>query len=71
MTERGRVIDTISDMHQYFYRKKAALVGDPDHLVSLVQFLTDIDMEVLYVVTGTPAGPKFERQIKDLAGEKT
>ncbi|MGD0661273.1 MAG: nitrogenase component 1 [Syntrophorhabdales bacterium] len=71
MTERGRVIDTISDMHQYFYRKKAALVGDPDHLVSLVQFLTDIDMEVLYVVTGTPAGPKFERQIRDLAGEKT
>ena len=71
MTERGRVVDMISDMHQYFYRKKAALVGDPDHLVSLVQFLTDIDMEVLYVVTGTPAGPKFERPIRDLAGEKT
>jgi nitrogenase molybdenum-iron protein beta chain len=71
MTERGRLVDMISDMHQYFYRKKAALVGDPDHLVSLVQFLTDIDMEVLYVVTGTPAGPKFERQIKGFAGEQT
>ena len=56
MTERGQVVDVLTDMHQYFYGKKAALVGDPDHLVSLVQFLTDMDMEVLYVVTGTPAG---------------
>jgi nitrogenase molybdenum-iron protein beta chain len=70
MTERGQVVDVMSDMHQYFYRKKAALVGDPDHLVSLVQFLTDIDMEVLAVVTGTPAGDKFERRIRALAGDK-
>ena len=71
ITERGRVVDVITDMHQYFYRKKAALVGDPDHLVSLTQFLTDMDMEVLYVVTGTPAGPKFERRIKDSQGRRT
>ena len=51
MMERGQVVDVLTDMHQYFYRKKAALVGDPDHLVSLVQFLTDMDMEILYVVT--------------------
>jgi nitrogenase molybdenum-iron protein beta chain len=70
-TERGQVVDVMTDMHQYFYRKKAALVGDPDHLVSLVQFLTDMDMEVLYVVTGTPAGAKFESRIKELAGNET
>ncbi len=69
MTERGQVVDMMSDMHQYFYRKKAALVGDPDHLISLVQFLIDIDMEVVTVVTGTPAGAKFENRIKELAGE--
>ena len=28
-------------------------------------------MKVLYVVTGTPAGPKFERKIKEYAGENT
>jgi len=71
MVERGQLVDTMSDMHQYFYRKKAALVGDPDHLVSLVEFLTDIDMEVLYVVTGTPAGEKFERRIRALTGGET
>ena len=71
MAERGQVVDMMSDMHQYFYRKKVALVGDPDQLVSLAEFLADIDMEVLYVVTGTPAGPKFERRIRELTGEQT
>jgi nitrogenase molybdenum-iron protein beta chain len=71
MVERGQVVDVITDMHQYFYGKTVALVGDPDHLVSLAKFLTDIDMEILYVVTGTPAGPKFERQIRECAGSRT
>lgn len=69
MLERGQVVDVLTDMHQYFYRKKVALVGDPDHLVSLVQFLTDMDMKVACVVTGTPAGPKFEKTIRELAGD--
>jgi nitrogenase molybdenum-iron protein beta chain len=71
MKERGQVVDVLTDMHQYFYGKKAALVGDPDHLVSLAQFLTDMDMEVLYAVTGTPAGPKFERHMRQNTSDKT
>jgi nitrogenase molybdenum-iron protein beta chain len=71
MKERGQVVDVLTDMHQYFYGKKVALVGDPDHLTSLAQFLTDMDMEVLYAVTGTPAGPKFERHMRQFAGDKT
>lgn len=67
--ERGQVVDVMTDMQQYFYGKKVALVGDPDQLVSLAQFLTDLDMKVLYVVTGTKAGPKFDRRIKEVAGE--
>ena len=67
MVERGQVVDVLTDMHQYFYRKKVALVGDPDHLVSLTQFLTDLDMQVQCVVTGTPAGPKFEKAVKGFA----
>jgi len=70
MAERGQVVDVMSDMHQYFYRKNAALVGDPDQLVSLTQFLTDLDMEVRCVVTGTPAGPDFESAIRKLAGDR-
>lgn len=66
--ERGQLLDIITDMHQYFYGKKVALVGDPDQLVSLVEFLVSIDMMPVYVVTGTP-GKKFESRILELTKE--
>jgi nitrogenase molybdenum-iron protein beta chain len=45
-------------MHQYFYGKRVALWGDPDQLVALTEFLVDLDMRPVYIVTGTP-GKKF------------
>ena len=68
--ERGQLVDVMTDMQQYTYRKKAALVGDPDLLIGLVSFLTELDVEITTVLTGTPAGPKFERRIRELAGDK-
>ncbi len=59
--ERGQLLDVIADMHQYFYGKKVALVGDPDQLLSLTKFLVSIDMRPVYIVTGTPAGKKYEK----------
>ena len=62
------MMDIITDMHQYFYRKRVALWGDPDQLVSLVEFLADLDMRPVYIVTGTP-GKGFEKRIETaLAG---
>lgn len=52
--ERGRLLDVIADMHQYLYGKRVALWGDPDQLVPLTQFLTDVGMKPVYVVSGTP-----------------
>jgi len=69
MAERGQLVDVITDNSQYFYRKKVALVGDPDHLVSVTQFLADLGMNILLIVTGTPAGPKFERRIREFTGD--
>lgn len=63
--ERGRLLDVITDMHQYFYGRKVALAGDPDQLISLTQFLVDIDMWPIHIVTGTP-GKKFETRIKEI-----
>ncbi|MFA6291388.1 MAG: nitrogenase molybdenum-iron protein subunit beta [Victivallales bacterium] len=60
--ERGRLVDVMSDMHQYFYQKRVALWGDPDQLVSLAGFLCDLDMKPVYIVTGTP-DPTFEARI--------
>jgi nitrogenase molybdenum-iron protein beta chain len=64
--ERGQAVDIITDMQQYFFGKKAALIGDPDHLVSLTGFLTDLGMLVRHVITGTP-GKKFVTRIKEAA----
>ena len=65
--ERGQLLDVITDMQQYFHGKKAALVGDPDQLVPLAEFLTDIGMEVRHAVTGTQ-GKKFTARIQEAVG---
>jgi nitrogenase molybdenum-iron protein beta chain len=64
-TERGQLLDVITDMHQYFFGRKVALAGDPDQLISLTQFLVDIDMCPIHIVTGTP-GKKFEARIREI-----
>lgn len=63
--ERGRLLDIMSDMHQYFYGKKVALFGDPDQLVPLTEFLVTLGMKPVHIVTGTP-GAKFESRIKEV-----
>jgi nitrogenase molybdenum-iron protein beta chain len=64
--ERGRLLDIVTDMHQYFYGKKVALVGDPDQLLSLTEFLVALDMQPIYIVTGSPAGKKWERRLQEI-----
>ncbi|MDH3329089.1 MAG: nitrogenase molybdenum-iron protein subunit beta [Desulfobulbaceae bacterium] len=63
--ERGQLVDMISDMHQYLYQKKVALVGDPDQLIAMTEFLVSIDMCPMHIVTGTP-GKKFEKRIREI-----
>ncbi|MFW6217407.1 MAG: nitrogenase molybdenum-iron protein subunit beta [Verrucomicrobiota bacterium] len=63
--ERGRLIDMISDMSQYFHQKKVALFGDPDHITSMVAFLVEIGMTPAIIVTGTP-GKKWEAKIREI-----
>ncbi|MEW6501542.1 MAG: nitrogenase molybdenum-iron protein subunit beta [Thermodesulfobacteriota bacterium] len=63
--ERGQLVDMISDMHQYLYHKKVALVGDPDQLIAMTEFLVSLDMWPTHIVTGTP-GNRFEKRIKEI-----
>jgi len=66
--ERGQLVDMISDMHQYLYHKKVALVGDPDQLIAMTEFLVSLDMCPVHVITGTP-GSAFEKKIRELTAE--
>jgi nitrogenase molybdenum-iron protein beta chain len=64
--ERGRLLDVMMDMHQYLYGKTVALVGDPDQLVSLTEFCLSLDMKPKYVLTGSPAGKKWNAKMAAL-----
>jgi nitrogenase molybdenum-iron protein beta chain len=64
-TERGQLLDIMTDMEQYLHGRKVALVGDPDQLVALTEFLVSLDMRPLHIVTGTP-GKDFERRIREI-----
>jgi len=63
--ERGKLLDIVTDMHQYFYGRKVALAGDPDQLIALTEFLVSIDMWPIHIVTGT-ATKKFETRIQEI-----
>jgi nitrogenase molybdenum-iron protein beta chain len=67
--ERGRLVDIITDMHQYLHGKRVALWGDPDHLLPLVEFLLDLDMKPVYIVSGTP-GKRMAKRLEEMLSEK-
>lgn len=67
--ERGRLIDLITDMHQYLHGKRVALFGDPDHLIPLCEFLTMMDMLPVYAVTGHP-GKRFDARMAEVMGDQ-
>jgi nitrogenase molybdenum-iron protein beta chain len=66
--ERGQLLDIITDMQAYFYHKKVGLVGDPDQLEALTEFLVDIDMLPVHMLTGT-RDKAFEKRIKELTAD--
>jgi nitrogenase molybdenum-iron protein beta chain len=64
-SERGRLVDVMADMEQYFHGKKVALFGDPDHLIPLTEFLLDLNMKPVHIVSGTP-GMRFDKRMKEI-----
>ena len=63
--ERGRLLDVIGDMSQYFFNKRVAVYGDQDQVIALTQFLVELDMKPAYVITGS-TGNHFETRVKEI-----
>jgi nitrogenase molybdenum-iron protein beta chain len=67
--ERGQLVDSISDWHQYLYGKRVALVGDPDQVLALARFLVSLDMRPVHIVSGSPAGKAYEKSLREAVAE--
>ena len=68
MDDRGRLVDMMTDNQQYFYGKRVAVFGDPDHVISMTEFLVSLGMAPVHVLTGTP-GKKFEARIREILND--
>lgn len=67
--ERGRLLDLMSDMQQYFHNRRVAVAGDPDHVIALTQFLIDLDMKPVQIITGSH-GQHFETRVNEILGSQ-
>lgn len=63
--ERGRLLDVISDIGQYLFGKRVAVFGDPDQVIAMTQFLVELDMKPVYVITGSQ-GNHFENRVREI-----
>ena len=63
--ERGRVVDAITDAHQYIHGKKFAVYGDPDYLLGYVSFLLEMGA-VPHHILCSKGTKKLEKEIQAL-----
>jgi len=66
--ERGRLLDQISDMSQYFHNVPVAIYGDPDVVVGMTRFAVELGLSPKYVFTGSP-GKAFAKRINEILGD--
>jgi len=66
--ERGRLIDSYVDGHKYVSGKRAVIYGDPDMVVGLASFLTEIGIKPVLCATGAKC-QHFKTAIKAVTEE--
>ena len=67
--ERGRLVDAYVDGHKIMFGKKAIVYGEEDLVIGLSNFLSEIGIEVIMVITGGNSGrlkPILETSIDNI-----
>lgn len=71
--ERGRLVDAYVDGHKYISGKTAAVFGEPDLVVSMAAFLSEIGIRPIICATGSKVkkwsemlAPEIEDGVKDI-----
>jgi nitrogenase molybdenum-iron protein beta chain len=63
--ERGRAVDAMTDSQAWLHGKRAALYGDPDLVIGLLQFMLEVGIEPVHIVV-TNSNAAFEEEAKAL-----
>ena len=63
--ERGRLVDMMTDSHQWLHGKKMAVFGDPDFLLGLVKFMLELGIEPTHIVCHN-SNKRWEKAMKKL-----
>ncbi len=63
--ERGRAVDAMTDTQAWVHGKRAALYGDPDLVMGLLQFLLELGIEPVHVLVSNST-PEFLEEAKAL-----
>jgi nitrogenase molybdenum-iron protein beta chain len=63
--ERGRAVDAMTDTQAWLHGKRAALYGDPDLVLGLLQFLLEMGIEPVHILVSN-SNPDFEAEAKAL-----
>ncbi len=63
--ERGRVVDAMTDAHQYMHNKKFAIYGDPDWLLGMVSFLLEMGAKPYHILCSR-SNKKFAKELQAL-----
>ena len=61
--ERGRLLDTLADLHKYLAGVRVALYGDSDLALGLTRFLCEAGAIPAIVATGS-CSPRFEAEVR-------
>ena len=64
-SERGKLLDMMTDYQHVLFGKKVALWGDPDLVIPTTEFLLDCGMEPVIALTGSP-GKHFQRRMENI-----
>ena len=63
--ERGRAVDAMTDSQAWVHGKKAAIYGDPDLVMGMLQFMLELGIEPVHVLV-TNSTKEFEAEAKAL-----
>ena len=61
--QRGRLLDTLTDVHKYLAGVRVALYGDSDIALGLTRFLCEAGAIPAVVATGS-SSPRFEAEVR-------